>query len=112
MDWSNVSDTRFGAATGREFPNVFCLECTNLGQRKAAYWSIATPVASYGLADALPMAQDAAATAASMRTRLNPFSPREINLLLRTGYAGADASLRKQGLAINTPFANFDGLPL
>ena len=40
----------------------------NLGQRKVAYWSIDTPVASYGLADALPMAQDAAATAASMRT--------------------------------------------
>ena len=84
----------------------------NLGQRKVAYWSIDTPVASYGLADALPMPQDAAATAASMRTRLNPFSALEINLLLRAGYAGADASLRKQGLAINAPFASFDGLPL
>ena len=69
----------------------------NLGQHKAAYWSIDTPVASYGPADALPMAQDTAATAASIGTRLNPFSPREINLRLRTGYAGADASLRKQG---------------
>jgi NTE family protein len=84
----------------------------NLGQRKVAYWSIDTLVASYGLADALPLEQDAAATAANMRTRLNAFSALEINLLLRAGYAGADASLRKQGLAINAPFASFDGLPL
>jgi NTE family protein len=38
----------------------------NLGQRKVAYWSIDTPIASYGLVDALPTAQDAAATAARL----------------------------------------------
>ncbi len=73
---------------------------------------IDTPVASYGLADALRMAQDAATIAAGIRTRLNPFFSSEINLLLSVGYAGADASLRKQGLASNTPIASFDGLPL
>jgi NTE family protein len=84
----------------------------NLGQRKVAYWSIDTPVSSYGLADPLPMESDAAATAATMRTRLNPFSRVEINLLLRAGYAGADTSLRKQTLATNTPAASFDSLPV
>jgi NTE family protein len=84
----------------------------NLGQRKVAYWSIDTPVSSYGLADALTMEEDAATTAAGMRTRLNPFAPIEINLLLRSGYAAADASLRKQGLATNIPISSFDGLPV
>jgi hypothetical protein len=84
----------------------------NLGQRKVAYWSVDVPIALYGLADALPMAQDSAATAANMRTRLNPFSPSEINLLLRVGDAGADASLRKQGLTSNAPIVSFSGLPL
>ncbi len=83
----------------------------NLGQRKVAYWGIDTPIAAYGLADALPMTTDASTIAANMRTRLNPFSSAEVSLLLRTGYAGADACLRKRGLATNTPEANFDGLP-
>jgi hypothetical protein len=86
------------------------LGCT-ISASKVAYWSIDVPIALYGLADALPMAQDSAATAANMRTRLNPFSPSEINLLLRVGDAGADASLRKQGLTSNAPIVSFNGLP-
>jgi NTE family protein len=82
----------------------------NLKQRNVAFWSIETPVSRYGLADALPMAPGTTATVATMRTRLNPFSPSEINLLLQAGYAGADASLRSSGLAENSPVANFSAI--
>jgi NTE family protein len=82
----------------------------NLGQRNVAYWSIDAPIASYGLADALQMPVDAATKAANLRTRLNPLTPAEIDLLLRAGYAGADASLRVRGLAVNTPVASFDAI--
>ena len=83
----------------------------NLGQRKVAFWSIDTPVASYGLADALPVTSETTAAVANMRTRLNPFSGAEIDLLLKAGYAGADASIRARGLAENTPIADFMRLP-
>jgi NTE family protein len=84
----------------------------NLDQRKVAFWSIDTPVSAYGLSDVLPMAADAATIAATMRTRLNRFKPDEIDLLLQSGYAGADASLRARKFADNSPPADFDKLPL
>ena len=84
----------------------------NLKQRKVAFWSIETPMSGYGVPDALPMTAESAATASNMRTRLNPFKPEEINLLLQAGYAGADASLRSQKLAENSPVATFQRLPL
>jgi NTE family protein len=83
----------------------------NLGQRKVAYWSIDTAISTYSLPDALPLSSDETTTAARMRTRLNRFTPDEIELLLRCGYAGADASLRKYEFASNSPPAAFDGLP-
>lgn len=83
----------------------------NAGQRQVAYWSIDAPTALYGLSDALPLSADDAAIAAAMRTRLNPFSTEEQHLLLRAGYAGADASLRARGLAPNHPPASFAGHP-
>ena len=83
----------------------------NLGQRKVAFWSIDTPIAAYSVADAPPMTANSAAQAANLRTRLNPFTPAEIELLLQAGYAGADASLRAQGLAGNSPAADFEKLP-
>lgn len=83
----------------------------NLGQRKVAFWSIDTPIAAYSATDALPMTANSAAQAANLRTRLNPFTPAEIELLLQAGYAGADASLRAQGLAVNSPAADFEKLP-
>lgn len=84
----------------------------NLGQRKVAYWSIDTPIAAYALPDALPLSEGDTHTAATMRTRLNAFSPAEIDLLLKAGYAGADASLRARGLSPNMPVAQFRNLPL
>jgi NTE family protein len=83
----------------------------NLGQRKVAFWSIDTPISSFGVADALSLSPEATAAAANMRTRLNPFSGLEIALLLKAGYAGADASLRARGLAKNSPAADFGWLP-
>jgi NTE family protein len=87
------------------------LGMNNLGQRKVAYWSIDTPIASYGLADALPVTSETTAAVANMRTRLNPFSGTEIELLLKAGYAGADASMRARGLAKSAPVADFMRLP-
>ncbi|MGA7451487.1 MAG: patatin-like phospholipase family protein [Rhodoplanes sp.] len=84
----------------------------NLKQRNVAFWSIETPISGYGLADALPMPAESAVTASNLRTRLNPFRPTEINLLLQAGYAGADASLRSSGLAENSPAADLQRLPL
>lgn len=69
----------------------------NAGQRRVAYWSIDTPISAYHCPDAPAIAEEEVAEAASIRTRLNRFTDREIDLLLRVGYAGADASLRARG---------------
>lgn len=83
----------------------------NLGQRTVAYWGIDTPIANYGV-DGAPFISSAETTeAATMRTRLNAFADREIDLLLRTGYAGAAASLLVRGLGERLS-ASFDALPL
>ena len=76
----------------------------NLGQRKVAFWSIDTPIVAYGIQYAGHTLPEAVAQAANMRTRLNPFTPAEIDLLLKAGYAGADASLRaRRIIAANIP---------
>jgi NTE family protein len=84
----------------------------NLKQRHVAFWSIETPISAYGLEDAVSLPDDAALLAARLRTRLNPFSPSEIELLLKVGYAGADASLRAAGLVTKAPAANIDAANL
>lgn len=83
----------------------------NLGQRQVAYWTIDAPTDHYAVPDALLLSTVEAKVAASLRTRLNPFSNEEQRLLLKSGYAGADASLRARGLAQNQPAASFDFLP-
>lgn len=82
----------------------------NLKQRNVAFWSIETPISAYGLSDAVPLASEAAIRASKIRTRLNPFSAEEIELLLQVGYAGADASLRARGFAVNEPVADVSRL--
>lgn len=74
----------------------------NLGQRRVAYWSIDTPISAYGVSENPPLSDAECNAAAALRTRLNPFSASEIALLLRCGYAGADASVSKRGLASNS----------
>jgi NTE family protein len=83
----------------------------NLDQRTVAFWSIDTPITAYGLSDALAVTAESTKTAATMRTRLNSFTPDEINLLLQSSYAGADASIRARKLADNSPAADFTRLP-
>ena len=71
----------------------------NAGQRRVAYWSIDTPISAYNCPQAQHVDDADVAAAALIRTRLNRFSVQEIELLLRVGYAGADASLRMRGMA-------------
>lgn len=82
----------------------------NLKQRNVAFWSIETPINAYGLKDGVSVAAETTVKASKIRTRLNPFSSEEVELLLQVGYAGADASLRSRGLAANVPVANLAGL--
>lgn len=82
----------------------------NLEQRNVAFWSIATPIDAYGVSDPVFLLPEVTLEAARIRTRLNHFTRSEIMLLLRAGYAGADASLRSHGLADNEPVANVSDL--
>lgn len=75
----------------------------NAGQRRVVYWSIDTPITAYGLGEPLSVSDVDAARAAAIRTRLNRFSRNEIELLLRVGHAGADASLRSRQMATEEP---------
>jgi NTE family protein len=84
----------------------------NAGQRRVSYWGIDTPIADYGIADALAIPAADTVRTATMRTRLNAFSAEEINLLLKAGYAGCDASLRARGIGPSEPMASFAHLPL
>lgn len=82
----------------------------NMEQRRVAYWDIATAPHEYGLADTLPLTKGEALAAANLRTRLNSFSQQECALLLKAGYAGADAALRARGLV--SEIGSFDDLSL
>lgn len=66
----------------------------NLGQRNVVYWDIGTAPEQYGIEYPLELSRDEARHAADMRTRLNQFSKSEQQLLIKAGYAGADASLK------------------
>jgi NTE family protein len=70
----------------------------NLQQRNVIYWSIDTPLSAYGIPAAESLTDAECVRVAMMRTRLNAFSPAEIELLLKFGYAAADASLRLRGV--------------
>ena len=82
----------------------------NLKQREVAFWSIDTPIHAYGLPDAAFLEVEQTSRASNMRTRFNHFAPSEVTLLLQTGYAGADASLRCRGMATNVPAADTTAL--
>jgi branched-subunit amino acid ABC-type transport system permease component len=66
----------------------------------------------YGTSDTPIISSEETIAAATMRTRLNAFTAREIDLLLKAGYAGAAASLRVRGLGDSSLPASFDVLPL
>lgn len=83
----------------------------NAGQRHVAYWGIDAVIADYGVSDTLPLTEADTVRAAQMRTRLSPFTAEEINLVMKAGYAGCDASLRARRLFVG-PSASFGNLPL
>ena len=83
---------------------------SNLGQRRVAFWSIDTPISAYRLPDALPFGAEETQRTATLRTRLNPFSSEERNLLLKAGYSGADAAIRAQEIAPGRPPSNYGAL--
>jgi NTE family protein len=73
------------------------------GRSRGAYWGIGTKIDEYGAPDAL--CRDGATTSAlaSVRTRLDRFTPQEQGRLVNWGYALADAALRRRaGLALGT----------
>jgi NTE family protein len=80
----------------------------NLRQRNVVFWSIDTPIEAYGIADAVPLEPGMVRDATMIRTRLNPFSPAEIKLLMHVGYAGADAALRSRRFDFNTQKADIN----
>ena len=83
----------------------------DIGERNVAYWRIDKPSTGYGATDPLPFDAGEALKAAAIRTRLDPFTPAEADLLLRAGYAGADASVRASGLAPEAARGSFTNLP-
>lgn len=82
----------------------------NLNQRNVVYWDIATAPVEYGIEHPLALSHDAARQAANLRTRLNSFSFIEKQLLIKAGYAGADAALKGRGAISDTP-SNFPTFP-
>ena len=64
-------------------------------ERGGTYWGIMTPIARYGVANALPVPEETTAELAAIRTRLAPFSEREQCALVNWGYAVCDAALRR-----------------
>lgn len=81
---------------------------SNQQEREVAFWSIETPIANYGSGNPLNLTEHHSHEAANIRTRLNAFNAAEIYLLLRCGYAAADASLNARGLLGNGSKANVD----
>jgi NTE family protein len=76
------------------------LQC---GARKGAYWGIGTPIASYGLPDALPCLPKKTVELANLRTRLNEFTESEQCELINWGYALCDAALRRHVMHTGIP---------
>jgi NTE family protein len=64
------------------------------GVRSGTYWGIATNIANYHLASALPCTETIVRPLAALRTRLNPFTDQEQDQLINWGYALCDAAVR------------------
>ena len=62
--------------------------------RSGAYWSIDTPMSSYPVDNVVPISGEEVRRSAGTRTRLNRFTKEEQQLLVKHGYALADAAIR------------------
>lgn len=90
---------------------LFGLERT--GERHAVYWGIGDPVASYQIGNPLDFGASETRRAAEVPTRLTRY-PRVTQLLImRAGYAHADAALRASKVQMPIEVdASFKNLPL
>jgi NTE family protein len=71
--------------------------------RAGTYWGIATDIAAYGAAGALPVRPEVPGALSRVRTRLNPFTDAEQCTLINWGYAIADAAMRRGVLPASPP---------
>ena len=81
------------------------------GDRKVTSWGIGEGVASYGVDNSLGFTEADSKLAASVKTRLKRFPHPVQQIVMRAGYAHADAALRKSGLGSMLGEPTFDGLP-
>ena len=82
------------------------------GERQIAYWGIGDPVDSYRIGNPLGFGADETRHAAEVPTRLTRYTPTTRLLIMRAGYAHADAALR--GSKVQMPLetkASFENLP-
>ena len=82
-----------------------------MGERKLVSWSIGEGVAAHGAGDPLGFSAEDTRHAAEVPTRLKRFPGRVQALVMRAGYAHADAAIRGSGLEILPSAPSFEGLP-
>jgi NTE family protein len=83
-----------------------------IGERQAVYWGIGEPVDSYQVGNPLGFGADETRQAAKVPTRLTRYTPVTRLLIIRAGYAHADAALRASKVPIPVEDkASFENLP-
>jgi NTE family protein len=89
----NVIDSQVRALRARGLVDQF--EARRARQEiPGALWTIRTPIADYGVGDALPAPEDQTDDLAAVKTRLGRLSPTQQRRLVNWGYAASDASIR------------------
>ena len=83
------------------------------GGRRVAYWGIAEPIASYGIANDLGFTAEQTRQAAEVETRLTRYPLATRMNIIRAGYAHADAALRASKIPLpNSETPDFSRLPV
>jgi NTE family protein len=82
------------SAQGENIRKRVLIDMLNNKHRSGAYWAIDTPLSAYPVGNVVAVSDQEAKTSAEMRTRLNRFTKDEQELLVRHGYALADAAIR------------------
>ncbi|WP_281287326.1 patatin-like phospholipase family protein [Methylobacterium terricola] len=83
-----------------------------MGERKLVSWGIGEGVTAHGPDNPLGFSEADTRRAAAVKTRLKRF-PREIQeVVMKAGYAHADAALRRSSLTIVPSTPSFDALPV
>ncbi|MCW2276538.1 NTE family protein [Rhodoblastus acidophilus] len=83
------------------------------GEREVVYWGVGEPVENYGVGNPLEFSSDSTKQAASVATRLTRFPNEVQDLMMKAGYAQADAALRASKVGrLNDCQPDFSRLPL